>query len=306
MRQAWLQHGLPGFGEMLAVAQRRMPLRLSPSKLVQPCLALDQRLAAQVLAVEVEQVEDVEDACARCGCSESAACSAEKEATPVVGEHHDLAVDHRLARSRARPALSAIALPNLSVQSRPGRVNSFTLPSSTCACNAVAVELHLMQPFLARTAAFVCSVARAGGMKSRHCARRGRACFRVLAARSWRRRRLRPCLRADLALPASTSSIVRPDFTDSGASSRMSSPGRAKASSDLISSQLSRFSPRARLQPHQMPAAVAACWPFSSKRIWPFFMPAAGSPSGIQRAFVPDDHRARAVLPSGIVPSKEP
>ena len=44
-------------------------------------------------------------------------------------------------------------------------------------------------------------------------------------------------------LPAATSSTVRPDFTERGSSSSMSAPGRANASSALISSQLSRFSP---------------------------------------------------------------
>jgi hypothetical protein len=41
-----------------------------------------------------------------------------------------------------------------------------------------------------------------------------------------------------------TSSTLRPDFTESGAVSRISSSSRAKSSSTLISSQLSRFSPR--------------------------------------------------------------
>ena len=95
-----------------------------------------------------------------------------------------------------------------------------------------------------------------------------------------------------------TSSTVRPDFTDCGASSRMSRLRSACSSSDLISSQLSRFSPeRGRnLTRCQIPPSLS---PFNSK----FDMPLLhhGGRIAVRRpgALVPDDHRTGAVIALG-------
>ena len=138
-------------------------------------------------------------------------------------------------------------------------------------------------------------VSPATGLARALCLGRGCLLFRR------RKRRFSPCGSTAIRgrpglLP--TSSTVRPDFTDCGASSRMSLLRSAYSSSDLISSQLSRFSPeRGRsLTRCQAPFSLS---PFSSKLMWPFFIIGGRIAMRDPLALVPDDHRTGAVLALG-------
>ena len=93
----------------------------------QRALALDQRRGCQVLAVEMEQVEDVIDHPVLAAVLEVVLQGGEI-GDAVFVDRGDLAVEDDIVVGQARRRPSATA-GNLSVQSRPVRVFSVTLPS---------------------------------------------------------------------------------------------------------------------------------------------------------------------------------
>ncbi len=99
-------------------------------------------------------------------------------------------------------------------------------------------------------------------------------------------------------------SMVRFDTTDFGFSSKMSGSlaVRAAASSDLINSQLSRFSPwrRGMRTRCQRPCSFS---PSSVKSRWPFASPLCGSNSGVQWPRSQISTVPPPYWPFGIVPS---
>ena len=143
------QHGLARLGEMLAVAQRRVASASRRASARSRCLALDQRLVAQILAVEMQQVEDVEEHAFGAALRQRRLQRREGRHA-IVRQHDDLAVDHRLVAVERGQRFGDRARRTCPVQSSPERVNSFTLPSVDMRLHAVAVEFHLVQPFLAR------------------------------------------------------------------------------------------------------------------------------------------------------------
>ena len=169
------------------------------------CLALDQRLVAQVLAVEMEQVEDVEEH-AFGPLPPTVRPAAPRRRRRPCRRARRSRRRSRPRRSRAPASASTIALPKLPVQSSPERVNSFTLPPDNLRLDAVAVELHLVQPFLAGRRRRSQRRQR-GSMKSALAAA-------AVACLAWRLREaaclaLAGVFRA-VRLPAATSSMVRP------------------------------------------------------------------------------------------------
>ena len=113
------QHDLAGFLEMLAEAQR--PLLVAAfQKVAQLFLSVEQRLAREVLAVEMEEVERVVDH-ALGALFRQRQLQFREDRDAIVGQNDDFAVENGALASR--PAMAAeIASPKRCVQSSPVRV----------------------------------------------------------------------------------------------------------------------------------------------------------------------------------------
>ena len=221
-----LQHHLAGLGKMLAEAQRRIARRGPPSRSRSFSLRSTSGSRRDVLAIEPQQIEDIVDQTVGAAVGERAAAArrrTRRRCRPSTTISPSMTAD-RACQAGQAPRRSR--LPKLSRPVETGAGVEPDLGAGELRLHAIAVELHLVQPFVAggrlllepcqawrRTAASMDSprrlavlalalpVGRLVGLPDRWL------CLAV---------RLPSCL-------SPTSSIVRPDFTDSGASSRMSS-----------------------------------------------------------------------------------
>ena len=115
--------------DVLDVAHAVAPARSPASSRCRSSLRRVQRRAREVVAVEVEQVEDeVDDASFRIGPALQGAGQLEEAGASVVLHVHDLAVEHRLVRRDAL-APSSSSVGKWLVQSAPRRVYSCASPS---------------------------------------------------------------------------------------------------------------------------------------------------------------------------------
>ena len=140
-----LQHHLAGLGEMLAEPQRPLLVE-AMHQVAQLLLAVDQRFGPDVLAVEPQQIERIED-------HPLALAFGERElqlgegGNAILAENDDLAVEHRRLRVETGQRLRNVAAKTM----RPveaGAGVELDLTGGDMRLDAVAVELHLMQPFV--------------------------------------------------------------------------------------------------------------------------------------------------------------
>ena len=289
-------------------------------------LALDQRRAGQILAVEMQQIEHVIDQRSWRPFLRSS-CNAEKSETPLSFDRGDLAIEDGvvIGRARRRPRRR----PETCRPVEAGAGLQRDLAVADARLDAVAVELDLVHPAVG--VGRLCARGReAGRDEVRQSALRAPASLAELfacrvwlavlrrgvrGAGSWRSRRggrvwpalaglgrfaLILCAPGWSARPASCRRRSRPwcGRSQPNSASPPECPGsvflRANSSVALISSHGSCRSPgRFRIRTRcQWPLSFSPC---SSKSRWPFACPCADR-VGRPGAAIPDHHGAAAVL----------
>ena len=109
-------------------------------------LALDQRHRAQVVAVQMEEVEGEEDQLVRAPLGERVLQGGEARDAPLV-LHHDLAVDQRLLAGQSSKASASTPVAVGPVE--PGAGEQPHLAVVDARDGPIAVELDLVQPVVA-------------------------------------------------------------------------------------------------------------------------------------------------------------